>query len=127
MFMLLLASFVGLADLAVSRARIVRAGDEARRRFERDLHDGAQQRLRCRWDWKPRSGGDRAVPAGRPARAALGPCNRTERRAGRPARAIAGPSSRGAGRGRTKSGAQLAGAAVGGSGRPAARPRHRTV
>jgi signal transduction histidine kinase len=32
-------------DLAQSRARIVRAGDEARRRFERDLHDGAQQRL----------------------------------------------------------------------------------
>jgi signal transduction histidine kinase len=33
------------ADLAQSRARIVRAGDDARRRFERDLHDGAQQRL----------------------------------------------------------------------------------
>ncbi|HEX4009533.1 MAG TPA: GAF domain-containing protein [Solirubrobacteraceae bacterium] len=33
------------ADLAQSRARIVWAGDEARRRFERDLHDGAQQRL----------------------------------------------------------------------------------
>jgi signal transduction histidine kinase len=33
------------SDLATSRARIVRAGDEARRRFERDLHDGAQQRL----------------------------------------------------------------------------------
>jgi signal transduction histidine kinase/limonene-1,2-epoxide hydrolase len=33
------------SDLANSRARIVRAGDEARRRFERDLHDGAQQRL----------------------------------------------------------------------------------
>jgi PAS domain S-box-containing protein len=32
-------------ELAESRARIVRAGDEARRRFERDLHDGAQQRL----------------------------------------------------------------------------------
>jgi signal transduction histidine kinase len=33
------------SDLAESRARIVRAGDEARRRLERDLHDGAQQRL----------------------------------------------------------------------------------
>jgi signal transduction histidine kinase len=33
------------SDLDESRARIVRAGDEARRRFERDLHDGAQQRL----------------------------------------------------------------------------------
>jgi signal transduction histidine kinase len=31
--------------LATSRARIVAAGDEARRRIERDLHDGAQQRL----------------------------------------------------------------------------------
>jgi signal transduction histidine kinase len=32
-------------ELTASRARIVSAGDEARRRFERDLHDGAQQRL----------------------------------------------------------------------------------
>ena len=31
--------------LATSRARIVAAGDAARRRIERDLHDGAQQRL----------------------------------------------------------------------------------
>ena len=33
------------AQLTASRARIVAAGDEARRRVERDLHDGAQQRL----------------------------------------------------------------------------------
>jgi signal transduction histidine kinase len=33
------------ADLAASRARIVAAADESRRRIERDLHDGAQQRL----------------------------------------------------------------------------------
>ena len=33
------------ADLAASRARIVAASDQARRRIERDLHDGAQQRL----------------------------------------------------------------------------------
>ena len=33
------------SDLAESRARIVRAADEARRRVERDLHDGAQQQL----------------------------------------------------------------------------------
>src|SRR6202022_4579795 len=33
------------AQLTASRARIVAAGDDARRRFERDLHDGAQQRL----------------------------------------------------------------------------------
>ncbi len=34
-----------LAELRESRARIVRAGDVERRRLERDLHDGAQQRL----------------------------------------------------------------------------------
>lgn len=32
-------------ELAASRARIVSAADTARRRLERDLHDGAQQRL----------------------------------------------------------------------------------
>ena len=32
-------------ELAASRARLVEAADEARRRIERDLHDGAQQRL----------------------------------------------------------------------------------
>jgi signal transduction histidine kinase len=34
-----------LVELQASRARIVEAGDAARRRIERDLHDGAQQRL----------------------------------------------------------------------------------
>jgi signal transduction histidine kinase len=34
-----------LLELRASRARIVAAGDEVRRRLERDLHDGAQQRL----------------------------------------------------------------------------------
>ena len=33
------------AELMASRARIVAAADETRRRIERDLHDGAQQRL----------------------------------------------------------------------------------
>jgi GAF domain-containing protein len=33
------------AELAASRRRIVAASDEARRRIERDLHDGIQQRL----------------------------------------------------------------------------------
>ena len=33
------------AELIASRARIVTASDEARRRVERDLHDGIQQRL----------------------------------------------------------------------------------
>jgi signal transduction histidine kinase len=33
------------AELTASRARIVNAADESRRRIERDLHDGTQQRL----------------------------------------------------------------------------------
>jgi signal transduction histidine kinase len=33
------------SELAASRARIVAASDQARRRIERDLHDGTQQRL----------------------------------------------------------------------------------
>jgi signal transduction histidine kinase len=33
------------AELAASRARVVAAADDTRRRIERDLHDGAQQRL----------------------------------------------------------------------------------
>jgi signal transduction histidine kinase len=42
------------AELITSRARIVAASDQARRRIERDLHDGAQQSLltlalRLRW------------------------------------------------------------------------------
>jgi signal transduction histidine kinase len=34
-----------LSELTASRARIVATADETRRRIERDLHDGAQQRL----------------------------------------------------------------------------------
>jgi signal transduction histidine kinase len=34
-----------LLDVQESRRRIVEAGDGERRRIERDLHDGAQQRL----------------------------------------------------------------------------------
>ncbi|MDT4932265.1 MAG: hypothetical protein QOK11_157 [Pseudonocardiales bacterium] len=46
------------AELITSRARIVAASDEARRRIERDLHDGAQQSLltlalRLRWARPP--------------------------------------------------------------------------
>jgi signal transduction histidine kinase len=45
----LVATAVGNAEsraqLAASRTRIVAAADEARRRIERDLHDGAQQHL----------------------------------------------------------------------------------
>ena len=40
-----LANAAARAELVASRARIVAAADEARRRIERDLHDGAQQQL----------------------------------------------------------------------------------
>jgi signal transduction histidine kinase len=33
------------AEVAATRARVIAAADQARRRIERDLHDGAQQRL----------------------------------------------------------------------------------
>ena len=42
---LLAESQARLAELQASRERIVAAGDAERRRLERDLHDGAQQRL----------------------------------------------------------------------------------
>jgi len=45
----LLATAIGNAqsrgELAASRVRVIAAGDQARRRIERDLHDGAQQQL----------------------------------------------------------------------------------
>jgi signal transduction histidine kinase len=40
-----IATAQGRAEIAASRTRIVEASDESRRRIERDLHDGAQQRL----------------------------------------------------------------------------------
>ena len=40
-----IANATARAELTASRARIVAAADGARRRIERDLHDGAQQRL----------------------------------------------------------------------------------
>ncbi len=53
------------AELTASRARIVAAADTARRRIERDLHDGAQQRLvslalqlRASTQTSPRPGAD---------------------------------------------------------------------
>jgi signal transduction histidine kinase len=40
-----IANVQARAELTASRARIVAAADDTRRRIERDLHDGAQQRL----------------------------------------------------------------------------------
>jgi PAS domain S-box-containing protein len=40
-----IANAQSLAELAASRARVVAAADETRRRIERDLHDGTQQQL----------------------------------------------------------------------------------
>jgi signal transduction histidine kinase len=40
-----IAAATARAELIASRARIVAAADDARRRLERDLHDGAQQHL----------------------------------------------------------------------------------
>src|SRR6266511_227667 len=42
---LAVASAQARADLSASRARLVKTGDEQRRKLERNLHDGAQQRL----------------------------------------------------------------------------------
>jgi signal transduction histidine kinase len=42
---LVIANAESRAELTASRARVIAAGDEARRRIQRDLHDGAQQRL----------------------------------------------------------------------------------
>ena len=59
-----------IAELRASRARIVAAGDDARRRLARDLHDGAQQRfisalLRL-------NSAERTLAPGDPARTLLG-------------------------------------------------------
>ncbi|MDQ1566514.1 MAG: hypothetical protein QOF96_1394 [Actinomycetota bacterium] len=42
---LAIANAEGEADVISSRARVIARADEARRRIERDLHDGVQQRL----------------------------------------------------------------------------------
>ena len=59
-----------LEDLRRSQAAIVATGDAARRRLERDLHDGAQQRLLA-LSYELRLGGPRLAEAVREAQAAL--------------------------------------------------------
>jgi hypothetical protein len=72
------------AALTASRARIVAAADASRRRIERSLHDGAQQRLvSLALDLRAA----RATALGRQARPAAGRSSRRAgRRAGGPAR-----------------------------------------
>ena len=67
-------------ELAASRARIVEAGDAERRRLERNLHDGAQQRLvslslhaRARGDGSWRRRRTRAACSSAPARTSARP------------------------------------------------------
>jgi signal transduction histidine kinase len=71
-----------LHELRASRARIVESADAARRRIERDLHDGAQQQLvaillalrvaRSRIDADPRAAGDMLEAATRDLGGAIG-------------------------------------------------------
>ena len=75
------------AELTASRARIVAAADQARRRIERDLHDGAQQRLvasACRLRTAQAS---RAARSRRAGRAAGPPGHGGDQALGRAARA----------------------------------------
>jgi signal transduction histidine kinase len=46
---------VAQAEVTAARARIVAAADQARRRIERDLHDGTQQRLGSTCNYAPTS------------------------------------------------------------------------
>jgi GAF domain-containing protein len=76
-------------ELTASRARIVATADQTRRRFERDLHDGAQQRLvslalRLRTASAAIPGGAGRGPPGAGRRGGGGGCS-----PGRPARAVA--------------------------------------
>ena len=55
-------------EMRASRARIMRAADDAREKLERNLHDGAQQRLvavRSRCDWRSPSSSSRRTTLAR--------------------------------------------------------------
>ena len=115
------------AELLASRARIVEAADAARRKIERDLHDGAQQRLvtlaldvrvaRSRLKTDPESAG----PVPRPPRpGALAGVRGA-------ARARARHPPRGADRPRARSRDRDAGRARDGAGRGRRAPRRATA
>jgi signal transduction histidine kinase len=75
------------AELAASRARVVATADETRRRIERDLHDGAQQRLVhtvITLKLARRALGDEGGPAVELVEEALDHAERANRRAARP-------------------------------------------
>jgi PAS domain S-box-containing protein len=92
------------SELAASRRRIVAASDEARRRIERDLHDGAQQRL-VSLALQLRAA-QAAVPAELDAGGGAGPRRgRAQRRAGGAARVRARYPPGDPGRGRPRPGA----------------------
>ena len=104
-------------QLVASRARLVAASDDARRRFERDLHDGIQQRL-VSLSLELASAQAMAPPeheelAGQLAQRRGG----AQRCARRPSRALARHPPRDPLRGRFGAGAQVARSAVGGPGR----------
>ena len=107
------------AELQASRARLVAAGDAARRRIERDLHDGAQQRF-VALALTLRLARSRRARRLRGRRAARRRAERAERRPGRAARAGPRHPPRGADRARAGAGARLAGRA-----RAGARDDHR--
>ena len=110
-----------LAEVRASRGRIVTAADAERRRIERDLHDGAQQRLvtLSRRAW-PRSSSRRPGRSGRPL-ARTGRRRGGARRApragtGNPPGAAQGRGSRG-GRGGARTTSTAAGDGAGHGGR----------
>ena len=88
------------AELTTSRARIVAAADQTRRRIERDLHDGAQQQL-VSLALQLRAAQAAVPPGRRRSRGRAGqPGRRAQRRAGRGARDRARHPPGGPGRGR---------------------------
>ena len=89
-----------VAELQASRARIVAAADHARRQLERDLHDGAQQRLLGAL--LRLHAAERKLPGERRRGAAARGARRARLRPGRAARAGARDPSRGAHRPRAE-------------------------